>query len=151
VIDPGRAFGTGAHPTTQLVLELLQELPPGSLLDVGCGSGVLSIAAGRLGFAPILGLDDDPAAIEASRENARVNEVRVDVRLGDALTDALPAVDVVVANIALDVVEALLPHLRAAHVVASGYLEQAEPRAPGWERVERRAADGWAADLLEPI
>ena len=55
VIDPGRAFGTGAHPTTRLTLELLQELEPGSLLDVGCGSGVLSIAAAKLGFAPVVG------------------------------------------------------------------------------------------------
>jgi len=59
VIDPGRAFGTGAHPTTRLCLELLQEVEPTSLLDVGCGSGVLSVAAAKLGFAPVGAFDID--------------------------------------------------------------------------------------------
>ena len=73
VIDPGRAFGTGAHPTTRLALELLQELEAGSLLDVGCGSGVLSIAAAMLGFGPVIAIDIDDAAIEATLANATVN------------------------------------------------------------------------------
>ncbi len=59
VVDPGRAFGTGAHPTTRLCLELLQEIEPTSLVDVGCGSGVLSIAAAKLGFSPVFALDLD--------------------------------------------------------------------------------------------
>ena len=65
VIDPGRAFGTGGHPTTQLCLELLEAEPRGSVLDIGCGSGVLSIAAAKLGFAPVLAFDFDPQAVEA--------------------------------------------------------------------------------------
>ena len=75
VIDPGRAFGTGAHPTTRLCIELLATSARGSLLDVGCGSGVLAIAAARLGFSPIAAIDDDPIAIETTLANAAVNGV----------------------------------------------------------------------------
>jgi ribosomal protein L11 methyltransferase len=148
VIDPGRAFGTGAHATTRLALELLQPLPPSSLLDVGCGSGVLAIAGARLGFAPVVGVDSDEAAVEATLANARVNGVEVEARLGDALGEELPDTDVAVANIALEVVERLLPRLPAPLVVASGYLERDELGLRGWRRVDRRTADGWAADLL---
>src|SRR5205814_789757 len=77
VVDPGRAFGTGAHPTTRLCLELLQELAPGSLLDVGCGSGVLSIAAAKLGFAPVSAVDLDAVALEVTKANAAANGVDV--------------------------------------------------------------------------
>ena len=149
VIDPGRAFGTGAHPTTRLTLELLQRQEPESLLDVGCGSGVLSIAAAKLGFEPVLAVDVDDAAIEATLANARENGVEVSARRDDALTGELPNCDLVVANVALDVVESLLLRLRSARVVASGYLDRDTPRAPGWRQVDRRTADGWAADLLE--
>ena len=149
VIDPGRAFGTGAHPTTRLTLELLQAQPPGGLLDVGCGSGVLAIAAVKLGFAPVVALDLDPAAVEVTLENARVNGVELAAREGDALHDDLPACDLVVANIALDVVEALLPRLPSRVAVTSGYLDRDEPHAPGWRRSDRRTTDGWAADLLD--
>ncbi len=79
VIDPGQAFGTGAHATTRLCLELLLELEPsGPLVDLGCGSGVLAIAAAKLGWAPVLGVDHEPASpSQATRENARVNGVDV--------------------------------------------------------------------------
>jgi ribosomal protein L11 methyltransferase len=150
VIDPGRAFGTGAHPTTRLTLELLQTLGPGSLLDVGCGSGVLSIAAAKLGFAPVLGVDLDDAAVEATQANARVNGVEVEARRADALTDDLPETDVALANVQLDVVERLLPRLPAKRVVTSGYLDRDRPHVDGWQHVDRREGDGWAADLLEP-
>ena len=81
VIDPGRAFGTGAHPTTRLCLELLLELDrrEGPFVDLGCGSGVLAIAAARLGFAPVAALDVEVAAVEATRENANRNGVALDV------------------------------------------------------------------------
>ena len=148
VIDPGRAFGTGAHATTRLTLELLQELRPASVLDVGCGSGVLSIAAAKLGFAPVVALDVDETAVEVTLANAGVNGVEIVARHADALVDELPNTEIAVANVALDVVEQLLPRLRAARLVASGYLERDEPRLQGWRRLDRRVADGWAADLL---
>ena len=150
VIDPGRAFGTGAHPTTRLCLELLQELEPASLLDVGCGSGVLSIAAALLGFAPVTAIDLDDAAVEATLANARVNGVELSAYRADALAVELPQAEIAVANIALEVVERLLLRLPARRVVASGYLDRDEPHAEGWTRAGRRTADGWAADLLEP-
>jgi ribosomal protein L11 methyltransferase len=148
VIDPGRAFGTGAHATTRLTLELLQELRPASLLDVGCGSGVLAIAAVKLGFAPVVAVDFDETAVEVTLANAQVNGVQVDARRCDVLRDELPETEVAVANVALDVVEQLLPRLPARQLVASGYLERDEPQLEGWQRIERRTADGWAADLL---
>jgi ribosomal protein L11 methyltransferase len=88
VIDPGRAFGTGGHPTTRLCLELLEAEERGSVLDVGCGSGVLSIAAAKLGFAPVLAFDFDPQAVEATERNAADNGVAVDVRRADLATAA---------------------------------------------------------------
>jgi ribosomal protein L11 methyltransferase len=147
VIDPGRAFGTGAHATTRLCLELLLDLPRGSVLDVGCGSGVLSIAAARLGFGPVTAVDHEAAAVEATRANAAANGVDLTVRRLDALTEPLPAAHVALANIALDAVHALGPRLAADYVVTSGYLEGEAPALAGFRRVDRRAADGWAADL----
>jgi len=149
VIDPGRAFGTGAHATTRLCLELLQELEPASLLDAGCGSGVLSIAAVLLGFAPVTGIDVDAAAVEVTLDNARANGVELSAYVADALAEELPAAEIVVANVALDVVQRLLPRVAARSAVLSGYLDRDEPRVDGWTRVGRRTADGWAADLLE--
>jgi ribosomal protein L11 methyltransferase len=151
VIDPGRAFGTGAHATTHLTLELLQELEPGSLLDVGCGSGVLSVAAAKLGFEPVTGIDLDDAAIEATLANAAVNGVEAGITAyrADALTDELPATEVAVANVSFEVVERLLPRLAAARAVTSGYLERDVPHVEGWRHIARRERDGWAADLLE--
>ena len=79
VVDPGQAFGTGSHPTTRLSLELLLELEPrGSLADLGCGSGVLAIAAAKLGFGPVTAIDHEPAALEATRDNAAANGVVLD-------------------------------------------------------------------------
>ncbi|MGH2936360.1 MAG: 50S ribosomal protein L11 methyltransferase [Gaiellaceae bacterium] len=143
VIDPGRAFGTGAHATTRLCLELLQAVGPASVLDVGCGSGVLSIAAAKLGFAPVGAFDLDEVSLEVTRANAAANGVEVDV-----LEEVRPA-ELAVMNIALEVVEGLLPKLPVERAITSGYLERDEPRAHGWQRVERRVRDGWAADLLE--
>jgi ribosomal protein L11 methyltransferase len=128
---------------------LLQELEPGSLLDAGCGSGVVAIAAAKLGFGPVTALDLDDAAVEATSENAAANAVVLDARRADALSDELPGADVAVANIALDVVERLLPRLHGPLAVTSGYLERHEPGVHGWRHVTRRVFDGWAADLLE--
>jgi ribosomal protein L11 methyltransferase len=143
VSDPGRAFGTGAHATTRLCLELLQEAEPASLLDVGCGSGVLSVAAAKLGFRPIRAVDVDDVALETTRANAAANGVEIEV--GAELEPAQLAV----MNIALDVVETILPTLPVERAITSGYLERDEPRVEGWHRLERRVRDGWAADLLE--
>jgi ribosomal protein L11 methyltransferase len=148
-IDPGRAFGTGAHATTRLCLELVQELEPTSLLDVGCGSGVLSIAAAKLGFAPVIGIDNEADAVETTLVNAEANGVAVAAHRADALHAELPPSDVVVANVSLEAIERLLPRLGARLVVTSGYLERDEPAAPGWRRIDRRDREGWAADLFE--
>jgi ribosomal protein L11 methyltransferase len=148
VVDPGRAFGTGGHATTRLCLQLLADLERGSLLDIGCGSGVLSIAAARLGFAPVIAVDHDSAALDATARNANANGVELELRLADALVEPLPASDVAVANIAREAVERLGPLLDSPAVVTSGYLEQDEPVLPGFHREFRRTAGGWAADLF---
>ena len=82
-LDPGMAFGTGKHETTRACLQYIDELAArgGSFLDMGCGSGILSIAAAKLGFAPVAGFDIDEDAVSASRENAALNGVSVDYRL----------------------------------------------------------------------
>ena len=84
VLDPGMAFGTGKHETTRACLEYIDELAGDgaqSFLDMGCGSGILSIAAAKLGFSPVAGFDIDEDAVNASRENAALNGVSVDYRL----------------------------------------------------------------------
>jgi ribosomal protein L11 methyltransferase len=146
VIDPGLAFGTGAHPTTRLCLELLAELTVGSLLDAGCGSGVLSVGAAKLGFGPVHAVDDDPFAIETTHANAAANGVEVDAAALDVTLADLPPTDAAVANIALATVESLAWRLPAAELVTSGYLEADSPQLDEWAHIERRTLDGWAAD-----
>ena len=149
VIDPGRAFGTGAHPTTRLCVELLAELGRrGSLLDVGCGSGVLSIAAARLGYGPIVAVDDDPTAVEVTRANAAANGVELEAWLADAESGTLPATDVAVANILLRPIEAILTRLDSGVAITSGYLAGQRPLAGGWKTRTHLERDGWSADLL---
>jgi ribosomal protein L11 methyltransferase len=150
VIEPGRAFGTGSHATTRLCLEAMQDLSNGSFVDVGCGSGVLAIGAARLGFGPVTAVDSDPLAVEATKHNATANGVEIDVRLLDALNDELPLADAGVANITLEGVESIAPRLRVSQLVTSGYLAAEEPDLRGYERLERRVAAGWAADLWSP-
>jgi ribosomal protein L11 methyltransferase len=147
VIDPGRAFGTGAHATTRLCLELLLDVPRGSLLDAGCGSGVLSIAAAKLGFDPVYAVDLDPQAVEATGRNAAANGVAVEVVLADAATDPLPSTDTAVVNVALEIDGPIAARLECGRIVTSGYLASERPDLPGYRRTERRDADGWAADL----
>jgi ribosomal protein L11 methyltransferase len=148
VIDPGRAFGTGAHPTTRLCLELLLELEPAGLVDLGCGSGVLAVAAARLGFGPVLALDADEAAVKATRANADANGVEVEARRVDVLAEPLPDVEIAVANIAREPVERAAERFTGRVFVASGYLAAEQPAPGGWRALERREAEGWAADLL---
>jgi ribosomal protein L11 methyltransferase len=159
VIDPGQAFGTGAHHTTRLCLELLLELDPsGPLADWGCGSGVLAIAAARLGFDPVLACDSDPAAVEAARENASANGVpglavsRVDLRRQEG-----PFAPVVLANL----VRPLLLEVAALvtrpprTLIVSGLLreETAEVAAAfarhGLREAGRRDGGEWSALRLE--
>jgi len=151
VVDPGRAFGTGAHPTTRACIELLAGLEPGSVLDAGCGSGVIAVAALRLGFGPVVALDSDPVAVEVACETARLNGVAIDARVADVLADELPPAHVLVANIELRVVEKLLerrPSVRFA--VTSGYLAGEVPRSDGWNVAASLELDGWGAHVLTP-
>ena len=148
VVDPGRAFGTGAHATTRACVELLAGLERGSVLDAGCGSGVLSVAALRLGFSPVFAVDADPVAVETTARTAEANGVVVTAAMSDVLVAELPEADVVVANIALPIVERLLRRRPAPTAVASGYLAHEAPASPGWVHVTRLELDGWAADVL---
>ena len=148
VIDPGRAFGTGAHATTRLTLRLLNRLDRrGSLLDVGCGSGVLSIAAARLGFGPISAIDIDAQAVAAALRNAAANRVTLRARTADALVDELPAANVAVANVTFEVVAAVALRLDVTRLVTSGYLvSDAAPPLPNFVHIARLTESGWAAD-----
>jgi ribosomal protein L11 methyltransferase len=148
-IDPGRAFGTGAHATTRLCLEFLAELPRGSALDIGCGSGVLAIAAAKLGFRPVVALDSDPAAVDATRANAERNAVAVEIHRADALVEPLPHADVSLANLTLSAVQAVAPRLSGRWLIASGYLVSDDPSLAAFIRRRRRTAEGWAADVFE--
>ena len=151
VIEPGRAFGTGAHPTTRLCLELLAELPRGSLLDVGCGSGVLAVGAARLGFAPVHAVDHDPVAIEATIANAAANGVDLDARVTDAHAGTLPDSGTTVANLTLEDVGALAPRIRSAQLVTSGYLATDSLVLEGRASASRATLDGWAAEVWTPV
>lgn len=121
-IDPGQAFGTGHHESTTGCLAVLQELDlrGRAVLDVGCGSGVLAIAAALLGGDPVVAVDIDPLAVAASRENAARNRVRVDVREGSA-ADVAERFGVVVANLDTATITAVAPHL-AARLAPGGTL-----------------------------
>jgi ribosomal protein L11 methyltransferase len=147
VIDPAQAFGTGAHPTTRLCLEFLEGLERGSVLDVGCGSGVLAIAAVKLGFGPVFAADTDPAAIEATKHNAAENGVELQVMQADARSDSLPAVDIVLANLDLATLASLTAPFDCRLLVTSGYYEAEGPTLDGFRPVTRRTRDTWAADL----
>lgn len=192
VIDPGQAFGTGSHHTTRMCLELLLALaaheparaggPPrssgllrGPLLDIGCGSGVLAIAAAKIGFAPVLGLDHDPESVQATRENARVNAVAVEARRFDLRREPLPAAipgqpaPIVLANLVrpllLDLVASFadqarhldqLRHLdQPRHLILSGLLREEVDEVAGafcdrldLREQQRRQGGEWAAVWL---
>ena len=120
-LDPGLAFGTGSHPTTRLCLEWLEQTVQGgeSVLDYGCGSGILAIAALKLGAASALGLDVDPVALEAARANCAANAVRCE--FSDAAAPITIKADIVVANILANPLRLLAPAL-AAHTRPGGRL-----------------------------
>lgn len=126
ILDPGLAFGTGSHPTTHLCLEWLTELPLGTILDYGCGSGILAIASKKLGASHVVGVDIDDQAIIASRYNSEQNNVDIDFY--DANTFAHQAFDVVVANILSSALMVLAPALASycktgGKIALSGILE----------------------------
>jgi ribosomal protein L11 methyltransferase len=173
VIDPGRAFGTGTHPTTRMCLELLLEadsascrrlIEPGlvgvgereGLADLGTGSGVLAIAAAKLGFEPVLAVDAEHAAIEEAARNARENRVEIDLRRADLRREAAPVAGVVTANLTRQLLLAVAGSWQAQGTrpgiaIVSGLLsEEADEVAGALEdcRMEERrrlTSGGWAA------
>ena len=148
VIDPGLAFGTGAHPTTRLCIELLQVLDPAGLLDVGSGSGVLAIAACKLGYEPVIAIDVDEVAVAATRRNAAENGVAIEAKLFDAGAGRLPECEIVVANIDLGTISRLEPPARCRVLATSGYYETDRPEIPEFMHANRLVREEWAADLF---
>ena len=161
VVEVGQGFGTGGHATTRQCLDEIQEVAPGSLLDLGCGSGVVSLAALRLGFAPVWGVDVDPAAVRCAEENAARNGFASVFTAGDVTAGdcRLPEASTVVANIALGPILRLArrfgagpgaepPALRAEHLLLAGLLvEQADEAAAAfvlYEELRRRRDGEWA-------
>ena len=155
-VEAGLAFGTGGHASTRQCLELIQTVTPGSLLDLGSGSGVVSFAALRLGFAPVTGIDIDPVAVHAAAGNAAMNGLAPTFLVGDATDPSypLPAADVVVANIALHPILRLAERWRRAdgaappaELLLSGLLvEQAEEALaayPGFTESARTDDGTW--------
>jgi len=152
-LDPGLAFGTGSHPTTHLCLEWLESCMTGrpNVLDYGCGSGILAIAAAKLGAARVVGVDIDAQAVEATRYNAKVNNTALDATLPDGLTEG--QYDIVVANILSNPLKVLAPMLAnrvasGGDLVLSGVLERqadevAQAYAPWLRMSVWRARDGW--------
>ena len=114
---------------------------------MGCGSGVLAIAAARLGFGPGVAVDVDESAVEAARRNAAANGVSLDIRRLDGLTDSLPVTDVAVVNIARATIEAVAGRLETIHLVTSGYLAGEMPTLNHFRHLDRRELEGWAGDL----
>jgi ribosomal protein L11 methyltransferase len=172
VIDPGQAFGTGAHASTRTCLELLLELAvqegtDGALLDIGTGSGVLAIAAARLGFRPVLGLDHERESVQAARQNAAENRAQIEVRRFDLRSQRLPWLGeaerrsgqiVVVANLLRPLLLELARRLPAApaHLLAGGLLSSEvdevshaiTQRLRLRERARRQSGE-WAAVWLQ--
>ncbi len=163
-LDPGMAFGTGLHPTTRLCLAGVERWSDAGrfanaprLLDVGCGSGILAIAAGLLGAGELLGIDTDPLAVEATRANARRNRLgrRVRARVGSLPSGAGPF-DLVVANLIASLLVALAADLRAelrsgGRLLASGIFIDREPEvraalaSAGLGVVDRTVEGEWVA------
>jgi ribosomal protein L11 methyltransferase len=129
VVDPGQAFGTGAHPTTRMCLELLLELADlgkarGPLADWGTGSGVLAIAAAKLGFAPVLACDHEVAALDAAAKNAAANGVELDLSRRNLREAPAPFAQTVVANLTAALLGEVATRLEEVpqRVICSGML-----------------------------
>jgi ribosomal protein L11 methyltransferase len=168
VLDPGMAFGTGTHPSTQLSLAAIEDyLQPGDeMIDLGCGSGILSIAAARLGARHIRALDIDPLAVGIARENAERNGVAAQIAvsagsLDDLLEAGAPTADLLAANILAPVLETMVRQGLSRAVRPGGALilagilaEQAEAlvktcRRRGLDLIEQRASGEWRALVLK--
>ncbi len=162
VIDPGQAFGTGSHATTRLCLEALLELPAGGpLVDLGCGSGVLGVAAAKLGWAPVVALDLEAAAVEAAAMNARRNDVDLEVARYDLRSDPIErsVAPTVLANLLGPLLVGWADRLRSASalpstVIASGLLVSEGDRVAealaslGFGEARRLIRGEWAALVL---
>jgi ribosomal protein L11 methyltransferase len=165
VIDPGGAFGTGTHPTTRMCLELMLETPAKaglrdsrSFCDLGCGSGVLGIAAAKLGFEPVLGVDADRAAIDESDRNGRANYVQLELRHMNLRSNPAPVAEVVAANLTAPLLTAVAEGWaaggeRPGTLIASGLLREeadgiaAAFAAAGLAEQRRLVSGDWAAFL----
>lgn len=168
--DPGLAFGTGRHETTKACLQYIDELAPAtnreprtSFLDMGCGSGILSIAAAKLGYAPVRGFDVDPDAVAASRENAAKNGVEAEFfrhALGGRGQGPLESADLVVANILgpllIRFADEIVPCVKR-HLVVSGILNELYPEvlaayeARSFREVSSKTIGEWTTGLLEVV
>jgi ribosomal protein L11 methyltransferase len=161
VVDPGLAFGTGAHPTTRMCLELLLELAErgeaaGPLSDLGTGSGLLAIAAAKLGWTPVTGYDHQQAAIEAAAANAGANGVEIELVEANLRTDLPSLASTTVANLTASVLRDVaggLPDPPRSLVLSGllpGELDEIAGAFAGFglAEVERRVDGDWAALLL---
>ncbi|TCS94772.1 50S ribosomal protein L11 methyltransferase [Hazenella coriacea] len=159
-LDPGMAFGTGTHPTTVLSLKLLDQYlsPSSQVIDVGCGSGILSIAAAKLGAKEVLALDLDPVAVQNAKQNMKQNRVEAIVKVeeGDLLKGVSHTADLVVANILADIILRFTFELPRVLVpggifIASGIIEEKEQEIVdsltknGLEVLEIVHQEGWVA------
>jgi ribosomal protein L11 methyltransferase len=162
VVDPGQAFGTGAHPTTRMCLELLLELSEaggagGPLADWGTGSGVLALAAAKLGFRPVIACDHERAALEAAAASARANGVELELVRVDLRREPAPAAPTVTANLTAPLLREVASRTEdpPERLVCSGMLVSEVEEvltafgALGLRQRERRASGDWAALLLE--
>ena len=149
-IQPRGVFGSGAHATTSGCLELLCELSERtSVLDLGCGSGVLAVCAAVLGHHPVHACDSDPLAVSAARANAEANDAEVDVFEADAATDALPEADLWLANVSEGAVADVLRRPdRPAAAIVSGLPAGAPLDYPGYAVERRLERAGWLAARL---
>jgi ribosomal protein L11 methyltransferase len=158
VVEPAAgAFGTGAHPTTRMCLELLLSIEPGGpFADLGCGAGTLAIAAARLGWDPVFAVDHEPQSVAATRRNAARNGVTVEALELDLERFTPPPAPTLAANVPPPVHAAVAPRLAPAvvHVIASGFVESelagvmAHYEAAGFVPLATLGG-GWQAVLLE--